>query len=110
MASPALPAMEMDCELKKLLLPVFVPSLLLMEAPEMVGRAHGDFITAGAEVITTNSYALVPFHIGRARFDSEGLRLAEWGAHARELAAHAAVEQDRVRCHGRKPPLSRKVA
>ena len=51
-------------------------ALALMEAPETVERAHAAFIAAGAEVITTNSYALVPFHIGAARFATDGQALA----------------------------------
>jgi S-methylmethionine-dependent homocysteine/selenocysteine methylase len=78
-------------------------ALALMEAPEMVGRAHADFITAGAEVITTNSYALVPFHIGRARFDSEGLRLTDLAGQLARRAAAAAGR--RVRVAGSLPPL-----
>ena len=38
------------------------------QAPEQVAYAHAAFVHAGADVITTNSYALVPYHIGEARF------------------------------------------
>ena len=47
-------------------------ALALIEAPETVQAAHEAFIAAGAEVITTNSYALVPFHIGEDRFAARG--------------------------------------
>ena len=47
-------------------------ALALMLAPETVTEAHRRFIAAGAEVITTNSYALVPFHIGAAKFQEIG--------------------------------------
>lgn len=50
-------------------------ALALMEAPEIVRETHLDFLRAGAQVITTNSYALVPFHIGQERFDAQA---AEW--------------------------------
>jgi len=51
-------------------------ALALMKAPEMVTQAHRNFIDAGAKIITTNTYALVPFHIGQGK-DVEGLaRLA----------------------------------
>lgn len=46
-------------------------ALALTEAPEIVKQVHLDFIDAGAEVITTNNYAVVPFHIGQERFDHE---------------------------------------
>ena len=43
-------------------------ALAMMSAPEVVKEIHKAFITSGASVITTNSYALVPFHIGEERF------------------------------------------
>jgi S-methylmethionine-dependent homocysteine/selenocysteine methylase len=62
-------------------------ALALWEAPDTVRRVHQDFIDAGAEVITTNSYALVPFHIGADRFAREGAALiALSGRLAREAA------------------------
>jgi len=62
-------------------------ALALMEAPETVAAAHHNFIAAGAEVITTNAYALVPFHIGQDRFDQQGFTLVETAAKiARDLA------------------------
>jgi len=36
----------------------------MMEAPEIVKDVHLSFIKVGSQVITTNSYALIPFHIG----------------------------------------------
>lgn len=50
-------------------------ALALYEAPDLVAKAHRNFIDAGAEVITTNSYALVPFHIGEERFRRDASRL-----------------------------------
>ena len=44
----------------------------LIEAPQFVTRVHEAFVAAGAEVITTNSYAVVPFHLGQARFERDG--------------------------------------
>lgn len=52
-------------------------ALALIEIPEFVSQAHRDYIAAGAEVIRTNSYAIVPFHIGEERFAAEGRALAE---------------------------------
>lgn len=46
-------------------------ALALTEAPDIVKEVHLDFIRAGAEVVTTNNYAVVPFHIGQERFDNE---------------------------------------
>ena len=78
-------------------------ALALMEAPETVSLAHRQFIDAGAAVITTNSYALVPFHIGEARFASDGARLADLSG---RLARHAADAAGRpVKVAGSLPPL-----
>jgi S-methylmethionine-dependent homocysteine/selenocysteine methylase len=78
-------------------------ALALMQAPDTVLAAHRAFIAAGAEVITTNSYALVPFHIGEARFAADGARLA---ALAGRLARQAAAEAPHpVRVAGSLPPL-----
>jgi len=68
-------------------------ALALMEAPEHVARVHQAFAEAGADIITTNSYAVVPFHIGKERFDSDGARLARLaGSLAREVATRTGVK------------------
>lgn len=79
-------------------------ALALIEGPDYVRRAHAAFIEAGAQVITTNSYAVVPFHLGEERFAAEGRRLA---ALAGELARQAAdaAGKGRVRVAGSLPPL-----
>lgn len=60
-------------------------ALALTEAPETIRDVHLAFIQAGAQVITTNSYAIVPFHIGEARFAHEAEQLAQIAANmARE--------------------------
>lgn len=72
-------------------------ALALMDAPEMVKRAHRNFIDAGAEIITTNTYALVPFHIGQGK-DVDGLaRLAV-------QCAKDAIGDDDVKIAGCIPP------
>jgi S-methylmethionine-dependent homocysteine/selenocysteine methylase len=75
-------------------------ALALIEAPETVQAAHADFVAAGAQVITTNNYAVVPFHLGRECFDSDGVRLT---ALSGELARAAAGPD--VRVAGSIPPL-----
>ena len=78
-------------------------ALALMEAPEKVLEAHRNFIAAGADVIITNTYAVVPFHIGERRFAERG---AELVALAGQLARQAADEADRpIRVAGSIPPL-----
>ena len=51
-------------------------ALAMMEAPEIVKDVHKAFIAAGSRVITTNSYALVPFHIGEEVFKQRAVELA----------------------------------
>jgi len=67
-------------------------ALALMEAPETVERAHAAFIAAGAEVIITNSYALVPFHIGEDRFATDGQALADLAGRLARAAANGAAD------------------
>lgn len=62
-------------------------ALALINAPDIVRQVHAEFIEAGADVVTTNSYALVPFHIGEERFREQGASLiALSGRLAREAA------------------------
>jgi S-methylmethionine-dependent homocysteine/selenocysteine methylase len=65
-------------------------ALALIEAPEFVSQAHAAFIASGADVITTNSYALVPNRIGEARFEKSGQRLAALAGRLARSAADAA--------------------
>lgn len=78
-------------------------ALALTEAPDIVRETHADYIRAGAQIITANSYALVPFHIGAERFAQEAQTLA---AVAGRLAREA-VEQSgqSVRVAASLPPL-----
>lgn len=76
-------------------------ALALMESPRHVTAAHEAFARAGAKVITTNSYAVVPFHIGEDRFAADGARLARLSG---ELARDVADRMD-VRVAGSLPPV-----
>ncbi len=79
-------------------------ALALLEGPEWVVQAHTNFVEAGAEVITTNSYAVVPFHIGDERFTAGGRELAELaGRLARQAAATST--SGTVAVAGSLPPL-----
>lgn len=78
-------------------------ALALMLAPETVARAHRRFADAGADVITTNSYALVPFHIGEAKFRADGRKLADLAGRMARQAADSAAHK--VRVAGSLPPL-----
>lgn len=78
-------------------------ALALSEAPQAVEAVHAAYIQSGANVITSNSYAVVPFHIGEARFAAEGQALA---ALAGELARRAVNASGKaVRVAGSLPPL-----
>lgn len=82
-------------------------ALALIEAPHLVLEVHHGFATAGADVLTTNSYALVPFHIGAERFEQHGLELARL---AGSLARSAADQEwgrtkRRVLVAGSLPPV-----
>ncbi|MHA4974901.1 homocysteine S-methyltransferase family protein [Pseudomonas extremorientalis] len=78
-------------------------ALALSEAPQAVEAVHAAYIQSGATVITSNSYAVVPFHIGEARFAAEGQALA---ALAGELARRAVEASGKaVLVAGSLPPL-----
>ena len=78
-------------------------ALALWEGPDWVVQAHTNFIEAGAQMVTTNSYALVPFHIGDERFDAEAQELADLSG---RLARQAADAADRpIVVAGSLPPL-----
>lgn len=82
-------------------------ALALIEAPHYVRQVHDEFIAAGADVITTNSYALVPFHIGEERFWSHGAELARLSGKLAREAADAEFERSgrRIRVAGSLPPI-----
>ena len=78
-------------------------SLALLEAPERVIEAHRNFIEAGAQVITTNNYAVVPYHHTPEFFDARGIELTTLAGRLARTAADTA-EAD-IRVAGSLPPL-----
>jgi len=78
-------------------------ALALMVEPEVVQEVHKAFIMAGASVIMTNSYALVPFHIGEDRFKDQGLTLATCAGEMARAAVNESLATTRVA--GSIPPL-----
>jgi len=78
-------------------------ALALIEAPDYVSRAHGAYVGAGADVITTNSYAIAPFHIGAERFTARGEALADLAGRLARTAADAAG--GRVKVAASLPPV-----
>ena len=76
----------------------------LLTHPEVVRDIHAAYIDAGAEVITTNNYAVVPFMLAREGMED---RRAELLAAALRLACEARDAADRpVRVAGSLPPLN----
>jgi len=95
----------MSRELQRLGAPFRQPewsALALMETPHLVEQVHAEFAAAGADVITTNSYAIVPFHIGEARFQRCGSELA---TRAGRLARGGADMGRGTRVAGSLPPI-----
>lgn len=77
-------------------------ALALIEAPDYVLQTHQAFIAAGARIITTNSYAVVPFHIGDKHFAEQGRSLAERAGQLARQATSASTEP--VTVAGSLPP------
>lgn len=79
-------------------------ALALLEAPEYVRRVHDSYIEAGAAVITTNTFAVVPFHIGDDRFRALGPSLSNLAGRLGREAIDASSRRD-VRLAGSLPPV-----
>ena len=95
----------MGRELKRMGAPFQQPewsALALLEGPQFVRLAHDAFVQGGAQIITTNSYAVVPFHIGQERFDAQGVALARLAAELARASADAAAHP--VTVAGSLPP------
>ena len=80
-------------------------ALALIEGPEWVVRAHSNFVVAGADVIITNSYAVVPFHLDEERFAASGRELAALSGQLARQAADDSPDDRSVRVAGSLPPL-----
>lgn len=78
-------------------------ALALIDAPDIVRQVHAEFIEAGADVVTTNSYALVPFHVGEERFQKDGASLIALSGKLAREAADASGR--RVLVAGSLPPI-----
>ncbi|MBX9886228.1 MAG: homocysteine S-methyltransferase family protein [Novosphingobium sp.] len=78
-------------------------ALALIEGPAFVSAVHRAYVAAGADVITTNSYAVVPFHIGEERFAEQGAALAALAGKLAREVADAATRK--VHVAGSLPPI-----
>lgn len=104
------PVMVLDGGMGRELLRIGAPfrqpewsALALWEGPDWVVQAHTNFIDAGAQLVTTNSYALVPFHIGHDRFTVDATELAALSGRLARQASDAAGRP--VSVAGSLPPL-----
>ncbi|MGP4712789.1 homocysteine S-methyltransferase family protein [Psychrobacter sp. DM8] len=87
-------------------------ALALSADPDSVRDVHLDYIKSGASVITTNSYAVTPFHL-EERFFSEGAQLIRVAAQLAFEAVQASKSLDTlqldplqpVQIAGSLPPL-----
>lgn len=64
----------------------------VITSPEMVVRAHAEFIRAGAQIITTNTYALTRYYLEKAGRVAEQQQLLERAY----MLAHRAVRESGV--------------
>jgi S-methylmethionine-dependent homocysteine/selenocysteine methylase len=89
----------------------------LADAPDIVLEIHREYIDAGADVITTNSYSTIPSYIGKEHQDADTLqqRCVELTRLAGELARQAAAgstattrsdTKGKILVAGSVPPLS----
>lgn len=95
----------MGRELKEIGAPFSQPlwsAQALIEAPDFVSQAHQNFVDAGAEIIITNSYACVPFHLGEELFAQRGFELAALSGELAKAIADQAPQA--VKVAGSIPP------
>ncbi len=75
----------------------------LIDAPEMVTQVHADFIAAGADIITTNSYSTIPSYLGKQGLAHEFETYTAKAGRLARAAADSAIGS--VRVAGSLPPL-----
>jgi S-methylmethionine-dependent homocysteine/selenocysteine methylase len=75
----------------------------LLDAPDKVLEVHRDYITAGAEIIITNSYSTIPSYLGKLGLTNRFRELTELAGRIAREAADAA--EGPVRVAGSLPPL-----
>jgi homocysteine S-methyltransferase len=76
----------------------------LVENPELVTQIHREFIDAGANIITTNTYSTIPSYLAKANLAERTVELTALAAGLARQAADAG--NDSIRVAGSLPPLS----
>ena len=78
-------------------------ALALIDHPDLVRRLHREYIDAGADLVTTNTYSTIPSYLAKADMAARYPQLAQQAA---QLAREAADASPRpVRVAGALPPL-----
>jgi S-methylmethionine-dependent homocysteine/selenocysteine methylase len=86
-------------------------ALALYEQPDIVREVHESFLEAGSTAITTNTYAIVPFHLDAAtphnngkgeRYQKDAKRLLKLAV---DLAVQARGDRENVLILGSIPPI-----
>ncbi len=86
------------------ILPTIWSASALLSAPSVVRDVHRDYIDAGAEIITTNTYGIIRNELAREGIEE---RFAELNRFACELAIEARDQSGRdVKIAGSLPPLN----
>ena len=76
----------------------------LLDSPDAVMEVHSDYIKAGAEVITTNSYSTIPSYLAKASMSDRYEDLTDIAAKMARTAADSATTK--IEVAGCLPPLS----
>ncbi len=76
----------------------------LVEDPDLVLDIHHEYIEAGAEIITTNTYSTIPSYLGKAGLEERAAELTRLAAELARRAADSAPHG--VEVAGSLPPLS----
>jgi S-methylmethionine-dependent homocysteine/selenocysteine methylase len=76
----------------------------LLDSPDAVMEVHSDYIKAGAEVITTNSYSTIPSYLAKAGMSERYEDLTDIAAKMARTAADSATTK--IEVAGCLPPLS----
>ena len=79
---------------------------VMFDTPEVIAQVHGDFIAAGARVLTLNTYTATPVRLARDGFADRFAEAHELAARlAQQAVAASGTPPGRVQVAGCLPPL-----